>query len=798
MKPRHREARRLLAPLLFCSLLAVFIFPENSAELEQQLKQAPPGKRSALLNKLAETLVHRDSEESGKASMEYAQKALAYARKYNQPDQEVFALANIGYACIRLRDYNRALAYAEKSLQLAEKRKKREEILYALDVLGGTYTYLGDGLKKALAVFKRKRDIYAEIGDRNGEARSLNRISNIYYILGENEAVLELKEEALELSRDVGDHFGVVRTMEDIASLYRRSGNNQKALQYLLDAVKLAEQEGLAEPAGRLYLHLGKFHKEQRQFKKSAHYLHKAVDLFKKNSLIRWLDNVYLELGDLSREQKEYDQALLYLDQALDTVSLYGEASMYNSPIHVLLKIGQVYFEKKEYRQALSKYEEAAAIFKKIADPDIDLQAECWKYIGEIYLIMDDLKQAYRHLSKSKELAEKSENVSLMRDNYKLLSDYYEKTGNYPGALEYHRLYADLNLKIYNSESAKSIADMQTRYETEKKEKEIELLKRNEEIRELTLSRQKIIRNVSIAGFVLILLIMAYFVKKYHYLLSFWKKKHYIGRYKVVDKIGLGGMGIVYKAHDIQDKTKTFAIKVLREEYFNDDNYKRRFKHEALVIDQLDHPNIIKINERGESDGNLYIAMEFLRGRTLDLKLQEKGRLDLKECFHIMIQVTDALALIHSKNIIHRDLKPANIMLIEKDNDRDFVKLLDFGVAKASFQTRLTKTGMLVGTTGYLSPEQITDSGVTPASDIFSLGIIFYEMICGRRPFIGENENEIIRAILDTAPVEPIKFRPRLPAKMNELIKKMLAKDKELRPTGTETLRTLETVNKQL
>ncbi|MCK5056227.1 MAG: protein kinase [Candidatus Aminicenantes bacterium] len=748
--------------------------------------------KSIVLNKLVNESVEKkwDDKQKEKA-LASAGQALEYAKEFDQKDQEVYALANLGNIYRRLKQYDKAMEYAQKSLELAEKRKNKKEIVYALDVIGIIYTEIPD-FQKALRVFERMRPIYTGIGDTENEAKIVSFISNVYSIIGEKERGLELKKEALRLYRDVGDYDQIAHTLADIGAFYSLTGDTEKAQSYYLDAVKIAEEKGTASRRGRINQRLGMFYKGLKQYRKSADYFRKTINIYKTNNRTKKLPVPYTLLGDILIEQKKYDQALFYLNRALD-IKLTHKFSIYSNPAPILDKIGQVFFKKKEYQKAIDKYKEALNFY--IKGQNINRQIESHHSIGEVYLVLTDLKNANKNLKKSSELLKKSYNISLKRDNYKLLSGYFEKTGNYKKALEYHRWYADLNLKIYDSESVKTITEMQTKYGTEKKEKEIELLKKKEEIRELTLSKQKTLRNLFLAGFVLLLVVMVFFVKKYYYFFTFWKKKNVISHYKVVDKIGSGGMGIVYKAHDVRDKTKTFAIKVLREEYFDDETYKKRFKQEALVTDRLDHPNIIKISERGESGGNLYMAMELLKGRTLEQKLREQGRLKLDEAIHIMTQVSDALVRIHGKNIIHRDMKPANIMLIEKDGDENYVKVLDFGLARAEFQTRLTRTGIMVGTTNYLSPEQITNSGISTASDIFSSGIIFYEMVCGSKPFFGESESDIIRAILDTQPVAPGTFSPDIPEKLDELIIRMLAKDKKSRPTGKGILKTLQTID---
>ncbi len=276
--------------------------------------------------------------------------------------------------------------------------------------------------------------------------------------------------------------------------------------------------------------------------------------------------------------------------------------------------------------------------------------------------------------------------------------------------------------------------------------------------------------------------VIIHLFSKYITMASFWKKQKFIGKFKLLDKIGSGGMGTIYKANNMMDKKETVALKVLREDLFGDENNRKRFKQEAAIIDQLDHPNIIKIFERGQAGQTLFIAMELLVGKTLADKITEAKKLDLMESLHIMVQMADAMAKIHSKSIIHRDLKPENIMLITKDGNDNFVKLLDFGLAKMQHQTRLTQTGVVIGTISYMSPEQISGKGSTAASDVYALGIIFYEMITGSKPFFGETTIDIMKQIMDKIPIEPIRFRYDISFELNRLIMWMLEKKPEDRP----------------
>jgi serine/threonine-protein kinase len=159
-----------------------------------------------------------------------------------------------------------------------------------------------------------------------------------------------------------------------------------------------------------------------------------------------------------------------------------------------------------------------------------------------------------------------------------------------------------------------------------------------------------------------------------------------------------------------------------------------------------------------------------------------------------MKQVLDAVEKVHKKNIIHRDIKPDNVMLIRKNGDDKFVKLLDFGLATMEYQTRLTQTGMVVGTINYMAPEQITESITSKATDIYSLGVMLYEMVAGRRPYAGESTIALMKQIIDENPIEPIKFRIDISKRLNDLIVKMMNKDSSKRPTLSEIIDTINTL----
>ncbi len=217
-----------------------------------------------------------------------------------------------------------------------------------------------------------------------------------------------------------------------------------------------------------------------------------------------------------------------------------------------------------------------------------------------------------------------------------------------------------------------------------------------------------------------------------------------ISHYKILEKLGGGGMGVVYKAEDTKLK-RTVALKFLPQDLSRDDESKERFIHEAQAASALDHNNICTIYEIDETDdGQMFIAMACYDGETLKKKI-ERGPFKLEDAIDISLQISEGLSKAHEKEIVHRDLKPANVMLT-KDG---VVKILDFGLAKLRGQTKLTKVGTTLGTAPYMSPEQARGEEVDNRTDVFSLGVLLYEMLTGQLPFKGDYHEAIIYSILN-------------------------------------------------
>ena len=277
-------------------------------------------------------------------------------------------------------------------------------------------------------------------------------------------------------------------------------------------------------------------------------------------------------------------------------------------------------------------------------------------------------------------------------------------------------------------------------------------------------------------------------LKKYLRAITFFRMKTEIGHFKILETIGTGGMATVYKAQDLLNKNRLVALKVLKEENYLDETQRKRFKYESLIIEQLDHPHIVRIIERGEMDDCWYIAMELLPGESLAQLVKRQGRLPVGDALEIMQQIVDALKAIHAQGIVHRDLKPENIMVSQCGGQRHFIKLLDFGLAITPAQSRLTMSGVVMGTIRYLPPERLRGGASTPAGDVYSVGVIFYEMVTGSKPFWSEATGEVLNCILKTYPLQPREISSEIPIELNSLIMAMLDKYPGLRP-DLESLR---------
>ncbi|MBO9606108.1 MAG: Stk1 family PASTA domain-containing Ser/Thr kinase [Paenibacillaceae bacterium] len=255
------------------------------------------------------------------------------------------------------------------------------------------------------------------------------------------------------------------------------------------------------------------------------------------------------------------------------------------------------------------------------------------------------------------------------------------------------------------------------------------------------------------------------------------------GRYELLERVGGGGMALVYKAQDIL-LNRFVAVKVLRQQFVHDEEFIRRFRREAQAAASLSHPNIVSIYDVGQQDDVHYIVMEYVEGNTLNELIKEKAPLQVEEAVHIAGQICDALDHAHANQIVHRDIKPHNILIGK--NGR--VKVTDFGIARATTSSTITQTGSVVGSVHYFSPEHAKGTPAGAKSDLYSLGIVLYQMLTGRLPFLGESPISVALKHLQEKVEEPRKVNPLIPQSVENIILRAMRKSPEERYQSAEEM----------
>jgi serine/threonine-protein kinase len=255
------------------------------------------------------------------------------------------------------------------------------------------------------------------------------------------------------------------------------------------------------------------------------------------------------------------------------------------------------------------------------------------------------------------------------------------------------------------------------------------------------------------------------------------------GRYRVERTLGGGGMAVVLLAHD-RELERPVAIKVLAEHLARDERFRTRFLREARLAAALAHPNVVQVFDAGEDGGRPYIVMECVDGETLAEVVARRGRLPAGEAVALALQACAGLQHAHDAGLVHRDVKPQNLLL----RGDGTLKLVDFGIARAAEETRLTQTGTVLGTAAYLAPEQAAGEEVTSAADVYSLGAVLYELLAGRTPYTFETLAELAHR-QSTEPIEPIaELAPDVPAALEDVVMRCLARNPAYRPASAAEL----------
>lgn len=260
------------------------------------------------------------------------------------------------------------------------------------------------------------------------------------------------------------------------------------------------------------------------------------------------------------------------------------------------------------------------------------------------------------------------------------------------------------------------------------------------------------------------------------------------GRYEIQEVIGVGGMAVVYRAYDnIEDKI--VAIKILKDEFLANEEFRRRFKNESKAISLLSHPNIVKVFNVNYGDRLQYIVMEYVEGITLKEYIEQQGHLGIKETVHFTMQILRALQHAHDKGIIHRDIKPQNILLLSNGT----IKVTDFGIARFSYSDTKTMTDSAIGSVHYISPEQARGLSIDERTDIYSIGVVMYEMLTGRLPFVSDNSVSVALMQLQNDPRSIREINPNIPAGLEQIVMRAMEKSAKSRyQTASEMLLDIE------
>jgi hypothetical protein len=244
-----------------------------------------------------------------------------------------------------------------------------------------------------------------------------------------------------------------------------------------------------------------------------------------------------------------------------------------------------------------------------------------------------------------------------------------------------------------------------------------------------------------------------------------------IGRYEIIELVGRGGMGVLYRARDAVLE-RNVAVKMMLLDFTTDQTARDRFQREARAVARLQHRNVVTIHELGEVEGTPYIVMEFLSGKDLDAMLKGDVKMSLAQKLDVVIQLCDGLGYAHEQGIVHRDVKPGNVRVLEDGT----VKILDFGIAKFA-QSSVTQSGMIMGTPSYMAPEQIMGKPVDGRADLFSVGVLMYELLSGQKPFTGESPTTVVYQIIHVEPPPVNASVPDLPDSLHEIVSRALQKN---------------------
>jgi len=629
----------------------------------------------------------------------------------------------------------------------------------------------------------------------------------------ENRKAIELLKGSSD--RDMMGYVWLIK-----AQILYKKGHYEKALTLLEQArknfVKTANKDGLF----LCFYHVGRTALAKNDNALAIDSLQNALRM--ENMFRYHPDEVlfsYIKLSILYCRQKDWHMAQRIVDEGIRLATgtgslkhlgyLFNQAglvagAMKNPQKEIqMYKIAREHFEKINFtNEILSIEHNIGTIYKELGQFNLaekhlkeayvgfiqnNSQTDCLKsliHLGQLYSLMGKKQEADLMFQQALSLIDGQSTFDQLWV-IKAYADHCFETGQYQESSRYYRRSAALNEILYNQRKEEQIALLRESFDADRREHRIGILERDQKIARIT-------RNFLIVLLLLIIFVMWVLMRKYRHLFMFWKKQKFIGQYCISGVIASGGMGTVYQAYPIKEKKRTVAIKVLKEGVDERPDFIKRFKREGEIIDRLDHPNIVKILERGSHNERPYIVMEYLSGKTLEQYLQE-NKLSVLEKLLIMLQISQAIEQMHKQKIMHCDIKGQNIMVCKNPMSTSvIVKILDFGLAKMGHHSRLTTVGMIMGTLNHTAPELFYEPSPTLQADIYSLGVVFYSILTGNLPFENDSEAILLKQILHQEPKAPGSFSSGISSQINILILQMLDKHPSSRPDAEQVISALK------
>lgn len=762
----------VLFVLLLTGVTGLAADQPSVAELESRLENTTGAQRLKLLNQLA----YRSSYVSVETGRRYGHEALQLARALHDRAGEADAERNLAVSESVAGNHQGSLKFATRALELYREVGDRKGEASSLNVIGVGHRMMGH-YDQALEFYERSLAIDRKLGNLKGVARTLGNVANVHYDRGDFAKALEIHQQELEIEKKLDNQPGIAGALNNIGIALYQMGDYDGALEKLLASIKIHEKTGDDRRVAGCLANIGNIFQDMGQLDRALQYFQRAMDLYKKVGSLSGVAAAHTNLGNVYHFQKRFSEAEAEYKKALAMAKQQANdwdlAASYDN-------LGVLNRNRGRLAAALPLHRKALALWTRLGVKDGIARSS--QNIGETLQMMGRQREAVPYLKRAITLAEEITDPDRLSEAGDILSHVLESLGDYRGALEAYRKAAEAHATKLNEESNRRVQELEARFQTEKKQREIDLLAKENELERLRSTRARLRANLMFGGLGVAGLMLVWLGYRYRSLLGFWRRSSHIGHYRILERIASGGMGIVYLAQDVANHSQQFALKVIRDELAADDVVRRRFLHEAAIIDQLDDPHVVRVHERGEHDGRLFMAMELLDGRSLADLIAAPEPVPVAEALHILGQLTETVFRLHAKGILHRDLKPENVLLVQQDGDPTFVKLLDFGLARTQSLTRLTQTGMVVGTIGYLAPELITEQLFSPASDLYSLGVIGYELLTGQSAFPGSTPVEVIKQILDVEPVPPVSYRSEIGQELSQLILGMMAKGPEDRP----------------